>query len=195
MTSEAAPRQTPEGNELNELLGLFDAPAYVRRARGVDEALAYVLGKARQVREEYLGMVRLHLGVLYALAGDWSALRPWLADDDQAEVLESLRVTLAPRLRLPPPPTRSRRAIRRALKELLASLERFNSRWADHLRKVDLALVNEARDGYNRYYVLEKACAMRNDLLAKQHFVPLALMDLAELERHLPLLPVPRTRL
>jgi hypothetical protein len=193
MSHERTPHTTPDG-ELNELIGLFDAPAYVRRARGVEEALAYLLGQARRVREQWLLMVRLRLGVLHALVGgDWSVLRPWLADEHQFGVLESLRVELAPRLRLPPPPTRSRRALRKALKELLGSLERFNARWMDHLRLVDLSTVNEVREGYNRYYVLEKACAMRSDVLARRGFVPLPPLDLVELEQHLPLLPLPRT--
>jgi hypothetical protein len=193
MSNETTRGPRPEGGELNELMGLFDAPAYIRRARAVDDALAYLLGKARQVREEWLGMARLRLGVLHALAGDWSAVRPWLADDDQVQVLESLRVMLAPRLRLPPEPTRSPRALRHALKELLASLERFNVRWAEYLPKVDVTHVNELREGYNRHYVLEKSCALRSDRLAKLGFEPRAPLDLAELQRHLPLLPVPRT--
>src|SRR5262249_55939665 len=118
---------TPEGRELNDLMGMFDAPAYIRRARGVEQALQYLLGQARQQRDDWLGMVRLRLGVLHALAGDWSALRPWLADDDQVRLLEALHRELAPRLRLPPPRTSSSRALRRALRELLDSIERFNT--------------------------------------------------------------------
>ena len=52
--------------------------------------------------------------------------------------------------------------------------------------------VNDKRDGYNRYYVLEKACALRSDTLARLGFSPLPPMDLAELRAHLPPLPVPR---
>jgi hypothetical protein len=193
MTNESGPSITPEARELNELLGLFDAPAYIRRARGVEQALEYLLGQARRQREDWLGMVRLRLGVLHALAGDWSVLRPWLADDEQVRVLEALRAELKPRLRLPPAPTRSPRALRRALRELLESLERFNTRWAHYLRTVDVSYVNELREGYNRYYVLEKSCALRNDLLARRGFEPRPPLDLAELEGHLPPLPVPRT--
>jgi hypothetical protein len=191
--NEPVPAVTPEGSELNELLSLYDVPAYVRRGRGVEEALAYLLGQARQIREEWLGMVRLRLGVLHALAGDWSAVRPWLAGDAEVAVLESLHATLSPRLRLPPARSRSRRALQRALRELLSSLERFNARWADYLPKIDVTVVNELREGYNRYYVLEKTCAVRSDILARRGFEPLQPLDVAELERHLPLLPVPRT--
>ncbi len=193
MSIDRTPSSTPDDAELKELIGLFDAPAYVRRARGVEEALEYLLARARVQREEWLGMVRLRLGTLHALAGDWSAVRPYLADDEQVRVLQGLYESLAPRLRVPPEPTRSRRALRRALAELLASLERFNRRWAEHLGKIDLSPVNELREGYNRYYVIEKACAIRNDVLAKRGFEPLPPLDRAEVERRLPLLPVPRT--
>src|SRR5690349_19597252 len=76
--------------ELNELLGLFDAPAYIRRARGVEEALELALLRGRTRRDEWLAMPRLRLGQLRALAGGWDALRPLLADDEQIAVLERL---------------------------------------------------------------------------------------------------------
>ena len=186
-----AEEEADDGVDLKMLSSLFDAPAYVRRARNVEQALEHVLGKARAVRHEWLEMPRLRLGVLRALAGEWSALRAWLADDEQLAVLERLHEDLAPRLRLPPAPTRSPRALRRALSELIASLERFNARWLEHLRKIDLSQVNQLREGYNRYYLLEKVCAVRNDAVARAGFAPLSPLDLADLLRHLPPLPVP----
>src|SRR5688500_4232366 len=101
-----------DGIDMQMLAGLFDAPAYVRRAR-----------------DEWLSMARLRVGLLHALAGDWQAVRPWLADDEQLGVLEQLHKELSPKLRLPPEPTRSPRALRRALQELIESLQRFNARW------------------------------------------------------------------
>lgn len=53
-------------------------------------------------------------------------------------------------------PTTSSRALRRALRELTESIERFNQRWQEFLQGVDVSHVNELRDGYNRWYVLEK---------------------------------------
>jgi hypothetical protein len=195
--SNDAPTQggIPEGTELQQLISLFDAPAYIRRARGVEEALEHILLSARKVREEWLAMTRLRIGVLHALAGDWKVLRPWLVDDEQEYVLESLHQMLAPKLRLPPAPTRSSRALRNALYELIASVERFTKRWNDYLDKVDLTTVNALRAGYNRYYLLEKSCAMRSDVLARIGFVALAPLTRAELEQLLPPLPVPRTAL
>jgi len=177
--------------EENELASLFDTPAYMRRAKGVEEALEQLLARCRQQREQWLLMARLRLGQLHALAGDWMALRPLLADDEQITVLEWLRQHLAPKLRLPPAATKSQRVLRRALRELIESLERFNVKWREYLPKVDLKAVNDLRDGYNRYYVLEKACALRSDLLARHGFTPLPPFDLRALEAQLPPLPVP----
>lgn len=182
----------PDRRFENEIAGLFDAPAYIRRARGVDAALEQLLGRARVQRDEWLEMPRLRLGQLQALAGAWSALVAHLADRTQLEVLVSLEETLQPQLRLPLAPTTSARVLVAALDELIGSLERFNARWHDYLAKIDVTAVNRLRDGYNRYYVLEKACALRSDLLARQGFRPLPPLDVAELYRHLPLLPVPR---
>src|SRR5205823_2559018 len=102
---------------------------------------------------------------LRALAGGWEAVRPHLAGDEEVGVLEGLESALEPRLRAPVAPTRSARAVRRALRELVASLERFNRRWAEYLPTVDLRPVNELREGYNRYYLLEKECALRSPAL------------------------------
>jgi hypothetical protein len=181
-----------EGREMQQVLASFDAPAYIRRARGVQVALDHLLHKCRAQRDEWLGMVKLYLGRLHALAGDWSALRPLVADDDQLLVLESLRVSLAPKLRAPVPATSSQRVLRHALHRLVGGLERVNARWRDYLEKVDRSVINQLRDGYNRYYVLEKACALRSDRLAGLGFVPLAPLTLEELAGHLPPLPVPK---
>ena len=71
------------------------------------------------------------------------------------------------------------------------SIRRFNGRWLEFLEKIDLTPVNELRASYNRYYLLEKECAMRSARLARQGFVRLSLLSVAELAVVLPALPVP----
>ena len=56
----------------------------------------------------------------------------------------------------------------------------------------DFTALNELREGYNRFYVLEKECVVRSLALARVGFVPLPPMTLAELTRLLPPLYVPR---
>jgi hypothetical protein len=177
-----------------QFLSRFDAPAYIRRARGVQAALDQLLEYCRSRRAEWLEMVRLRIGMLHALAGDWDNLLPLLADEDQLDILRYQLAALASPLRAPVEPTTSAHALRRALQELRESLERFNHRWRAFLSGVDLSTVNELREGYNRYYVLEKECAVRSARIARQGFVPLQPLTLDELESHFPLLPVPCLR-
>jgi len=77
----------------------------------------------------------------------------------------------------------------RALRESLAT---FNRRWLEFLPTIDLTSVNEARDGYNRYYLLEKECATRSPRLARQGFQRLELFTVQELTAMLPILPIPK---
>ncbi len=139
-------------------------------------------------------MVRLRLGLLHALAGDWGNLRPLLADDDQLDILRRLHAELAPRLRVAVEPTASAGALRQAFRELQESITRFNLRWRAFLAGLDLREVNRLRDGYNRYYVLEKECALRSPRLARQGFRPLDPATPEDFEALLPPLPVPRGR-
>lgn len=175
-------------------LSQFDVPAYIRRARGVQAALEQLLDHCRRCRAEWLEMVRLRIGMLHALAGDWGNLRPFLTDESQLDILRYVLAALAAPLRAPMEATPSARALRPALRELCESLERFNQRWRAFLVSLDLRAVNELREGYNHYYVLEKECAVRSPRVARQGFVPLQPLTLDELSDQFPLLPVPQLR-
>jgi hypothetical protein len=177
---------------VQQVVAHYDAPAYVRRARRVQNALDQLIHRCRHQRDEWLMMVRLELGLLAGLAGEWDRLRPWLTDADQVDVLRQLHGILEPRLRVRVELTSSKRQLRRTLRNLIAALERFNQRWRDYLPTVDLSTVNHLRDGYNRYYLLEKECAMRSVVVARQGFIPLAPMTMDDLTTLLPPLPVPQ---
>jgi hypothetical protein len=201
MSDAPADTTTPEGEsaplgatdrELLDVLGRYGPPAYVRRARGVELALELLLAKGRKQREEWLLMVRINLARLHALAGDWSALTPWL-DEAQRQGLQALYATLAPTLRAPLERTTSARGLRRALRELIVSLERFNKRWLAWVAGLDLGAVNEARAGYNRFYLVEKEAALRNPTLARRGYQPLGPLTVEEVLGHLPVLFVPKT--
>jgi hypothetical protein len=173
---------------------LYDAPAYVRRARATEAAYELLLTRCRRQRDEWLLIVRLRLGTLKALAGEWAALLPCLADEQQLASLEQMHAELSPKLRAPVASTTSRRRLRRGLVELRESIGRFNQRWQSYLPTVDLVPVNELRDGYNRYYLLEKECALRSPRLARQGFTRLEPLTTADLFAALPLLSVPALR-
>jgi hypothetical protein len=179
-------------HSVQRFLAHYDVPAYVRRARGVEEAFDLLLGRCRQQREEMLSVVRTRIGLLKALAGAWDVLQPFLKDSRDISTLRDLHASLAPKLRFPPGPSSSSRALRRALQELCESLLHFNQRWQAFLQTVDLTPINELRDAYNRYYLLEKECALRSARLARQGFRRLDPLTLDELAALLPALPVPQ---
>ncbi|HXG11012.1 MAG TPA: hypothetical protein VNK04_14735 [Gemmataceae bacterium] len=188
------PGRDDERRLFHQVLSQHNEPAFARRARRVQEAFDGLLERCRHCRDEMLTMVRLRLGTLEALAGDWAALRPLLADEAQVEVLRRMHTELEPRLRVPIERTSSTRKLRQALEELAESIQHFNQRWQAHLQTVDLSAVNELRDGYNRYYVLEKECALRSPRVARLGFRRLEPLTRDELAALLPPLPVPRLR-
>src|SRR5262249_44407610 len=137
---------------------------------------------------------RSRLGALQALTPDWDVLRPALAGEEQVRVLEQLQTALGQQPRPPAAPTPSRRALWRALRDLAESVERFNRQWHAFLEGVALPRVNELREGYNRYYVIEKECAVRSPRVARLGFRPLPPLTRDELTALLPPLPVPQLR-
>jgi hypothetical protein len=174
-----------------QVLGQYDAPAYMRRARQVQAAYEELLRRCQHQRDVWLPMVRLRISVLAAwLGGDWDRLGPWLLGDEIA-ALRNLHAQLGRPLRVPLEPTTSTRKLQQALRQLKESAERFDLRWQAFLPTVDLREVNALRDGYNRYYVLEKECAVRSFRLARQGFRPLELLTVEDLAALFPLLAVP----
>jgi hypothetical protein len=188
------PLGRPDNLELQQLLSHYGGPAYVRRGRRVQEAFDQLLARCQSQREEWLELVRIRLGTLYALAGDWTLIGSLLDNTGQLDALRQMHEELQPELRAPVEPTTSSRRIRLALEELAESLIRFNARWQRFLEELDLSPVNELRDGYNRYYLLEKECALLNGNLARRNFTRLAPLTHAELAIRFRSLPVPRSR-
>jgi hypothetical protein len=178
----------------DEVVGRYGEPAYVRRGRAVEHAYQDLLDHCRARRREWLHMVRVRLGVLFALAGGRDALVPLLRDEEEALALERLHSELAPALRVPIEPTTSRRALSLALIELTESMERFNRRWREYLPTVDLSRVNDLRTSYNRYYILEKECATHSASVARQGFQPLEPLTSDDLADRLPPLPLPQLK-
>jgi hypothetical protein len=179
----------------NELLAQYDGPAYLRRARRVQAAYDQLLDQCRRQRDEWLAMVRVRLGTLRGLAGAWEALAPHLADEGQTRLLEELWAALDPHPRLPVEPTTSARALRAAVRELGESAQRFNRRWLAFVGGLDLTALNDERAKYNRYYLLEKECAVRSPYIARAGYKPLDPLTHEEVLAALPPLTVPALRL
>ncbi len=186
------PAYADEQHVIKEMIGRFDAPAFIRRARRVEESYQHLLAKLDRERTQKLEMVRLRLGQLRALAGSWSALEPWFPDAAELTALQSLHDLLRPVLRLPPEPTTSWRILRGALVELTEAMAIFNRRWQKVLAQTDLTPVNAEREGYNRYYLLERECALGAARASREKFRPLESLTPTEIAERFPLLALPR---
>ena len=165
--------------------------AFIRRAKLVETTWSCLLDACARARLERLAFVRLRLGQMRALAGDWDVIRASLPHDDDFAFLQRLHDELQPRLRLPLEATTSKRVLRNAAFELVEAMEMFNGRWERWLAKVDLTPVNRAREDYNRYYLFEKECAVGSARVARIGFVKLTPVTSADVASHFPLLPLP----
>lgn len=152
--------------EMRAILGMFDVPAFARRGQDLEFTLRVFHDRLRRQRDEWLEMVRMRLRQWSAAVEGPEAWRGHFAGP-----LEDLWRRAGGE-----PPTwsnaatpRRRRAIAR---DLIASVERFNLRWARRLERLELGPINAQIDRYNRYYLLEKECVLRSARLAARHFSP-----------------------
>lgn len=76
MNEIAIPGMDDESQLFKRVLAQYDAPAYIRRARSVEEAIHELTESCRRQRDERLQMVRLRIGVLHGLCGEWSVWPP-----------------------------------------------------------------------------------------------------------------------
>ena len=177
---------------VQEIAGRF-GPAFVHApCQAGRNDLARLLEQGGHARRERLAMVRLRVGQLHALAGGWDALHSLVPDDADRALLARLHDELQPDLRMPLEPTTSVRTLRGALRDLLEAMESFNARWQRWLAELDLTAVNKVREDYNRYYLLEKECALGFAAVARRDFKPLPAITRGDVEEQLPLLELPR---
>jgi hypothetical protein len=178
-----------------QLMAQYGAPAFLQRAHRMKNAFDFLVRTCRGKRDEELMMVRIRLGFLHGMtAGDWKVLLPFLTDETQTEVLAKLHAELDPKLEVQVTPTTSARKLRSALGDLCRALEAFNEVWRRHLAGLDLSEINYLREGYNRWYVFEKECALRSPEIARRGFVPMPPATVEEVAEQVPELAVPRLK-
>jgi hypothetical protein len=180
--------------QVRQVLERYDAPAFSRRAKQVEAALAELCARCAERRREDLALVGLRLAQLLARAGDWAGVAELVDDAATVAALRAVYDDLQPRLRDPVVLTHSLRKRQRALAELAVSVEHFNRRWGEFLRGLDLGPVNALIEGYNRFYLLEKECMVRSPQLARLGFQRLERVTVEDVARRYPTLPVPRPR-
>ncbi|MCS6977398.1 MAG: hypothetical protein NZM31_10380 [Gemmatales bacterium] len=185
----------PEGGNADRLaktvMARYDGPAYMRRARQMELAIEALHRQCQTTRDEMLHLVRHRLGLLLEMAGSWQALVPHYIDTPQAEVLRQLgpepHWDAAPSGKPKVSPSR----LRSALHELCEAIAWFNLRWLEFLQGLDLDTVNGLIAGYNRWYVLEKECAVGSIRVARQGFRPVPPITREDLKNRYPPLPLP----
>lgn len=153
----------------NRVLATFDAPAFMKRAKGVEQAYDDLLQVLAHRRAKELAPVREAAAEVLRLGG---AIAP----------------ALAALLDLPTRPATD--SARRAVRVLRDRSARFNRFWLGYLADLDLSALNALRDGYNRWYVIEKECIVGNREIARAGFAPLAPLTAGDLERLFPVLPL-----
>jgi hypothetical protein len=199
MSDEATIPPRQEGHEwIRWIQAQYGGPAFIRRGKRLLDALHELeqsLARLRQPGhdEDWLAMVRVRLGQLYALAGGWKNLEP-LLDSANLHIIQQLYGDLQPQLRLPPSPDPRPAVLRSALRELQEAITYFNRRWLRHLQNLDLSPYQRLIADYNRYYVLEKECFLQSPRLARLGFKPLPPLSWQSLLERFPLLPVPQLR-
>ncbi|MGE5192140.1 MAG: hypothetical protein ACM3U2_06515 [Deltaproteobacteria bacterium] len=175
----------------DDMLLAFDSPAFIRRAMQVEAAWDALVAVCRRERERLLEMPRMRLARFLALSRSWPAAGSALCRAEDLAYLKELHADWQPRLRTAMNPPRMESVLARALADLARSFLRFNRRWRAFLGELDLRPINQLREGYNRYYLLEKECALRSARLAREGFVPLPPVRIESLIELFPLLNVP----
>jgi hypothetical protein len=191
MDDMSLPERDNEQKLFQHVMAHYDTPAFVRRALSVHHALEKLHARCRLQRDKWFIDGRLVLEDLASQLSAWDALLPFLVLPEQGDLFPHFQEQLRAQPRFRSANTSSWR-VHWALAGLIDWIQRFNQRWRHFLTSQDLAPLNHLRDGYNRYYVLEKECALRSARLARQGFEPMAPYTLQDLQTQFPLLPVPQ---
>jgi hypothetical protein len=181
--------------DADDMLLAFDAPAFVRRALQVEIAWEGMQAVCRRERERLLEMPRMRLARFVMLRESWSKDLSSICSPDDLAYLDRLHQDWKPRLRSTVQPARTEAAVVQALADVARSFARFNRRWLAYLGELDLRPLNQLRDGYNQFYVLEKECALRSARLAREGFVPLAPVRVEDLLERFPVLKIPQLQM
>lgn len=171
------------------VLGQYDAPAYIRRARNVESDLDELFIRCNSLRRQWLNQPERIYHELKAKAGQWDRLEKWVSRPEQFAYLLRLEGLLQPVLKYPPPVSRWFWGVGKSIEQLRLQIRQFNQAWEKHLKELDLNPLNRSREGYNRWYILEKECAMGSSALAGRGFEKLEPITHAELLAQFPLLP------
>lgn len=175
------------------VLGQFDAPAFIRRAKSVEMDTETLFHKCKKHRNGWLHQPQRAFHAIKSRVGgtppDWQRLLAWSKQPEQIAYLRDLDPFLEPALRFPPKPSRWFWGISQEIEILRKQIKGFNQAWLEWVQELDLSEINNARDGYNKWYLLEKECSILSCAVASQGFVPLTLLTPGDILSWFPLIP------
>ncbi|QEF97399.1 hypothetical protein Mal15_14390 [Stieleria maiorica] len=174
-----------------------EEPAFITRRRRLDAAIEQLRWTCQTHRQTLLRGPQLHLRKIATMIdGDWSRLASRLAVPIQWRVYASLHETINADSQPPAWANQGLWAvpIDRPLRDLARSVDRFNRDWEGYLNRFDLDPINQTIADFNEYYVLEKACALGREDLARLGFQPMSLLTPASLQAEFPTVELPRLR-
>lgn len=155
------------------LLGLGDPPAFLRRGQSVADAENRVRRKCETAREEMLFAVKLRLRAWNRLVGDREFIRRSMSAEAVSAIARlNESVFGADESTVSIEPTGWPVFAGRRWNAIVAAVEDFNRNWRRFIDAFQLDDLHRAIDGYNRYYVLEKECAVRSIHTARRGFTP-----------------------
>src|SRR5262249_28770915 len=111
-----------------QVLAHFSAPAYVVRARQVEQAFEDLIHRCTRRRDEWLKDIRRRLSSLCSVEENCNVIRRYMSNDEQFSIL--LQLSTSPgETKGQPGQLSFGRATRRELRELRSNIERFNKKW------------------------------------------------------------------
>ncbi|MEM9646076.1 MAG: hypothetical protein AAF989_13895 [Planctomycetota bacterium] len=184
-------KEGSRGEFLRLLAEFGEEPAFVRRAKSVDDSWHQLVNRCRHEQEERLHWPRLRFAALRRrVQGDWQRLKKHLQDPSELDRLARLDAEWEP---LCVSAQEVPWTDWGALRDFVDSALRFNAAWDRYLNQLDLEKTNQVRRDFNEYFPLEKECAF-GGMTGMQPFQPLPMVSRAEVGDLFPLLNVPRLR-
>jgi hypothetical protein len=179
-------------DSLAQVLGLYDTPAYVRRGIQLAEARQRVFRRCETARAELLQGVLIHLKLLRQYVSDITELRDYAASEQDFQILRNLMSLLPANATVHALPFAAAKwGIGAQMRSLFQCVDRFNRRWTRFLADIDLSDIDAQVAAYNRYYLLEKECALGSPRLASRGFQPARTITRSELAQRYPLMACP----
>lgn len=174
------------------LRGACGAPAYVRRARNLEAAECDLHGRLVRLWFERARSIACDVKNLCARFADDAAVAEYIGNTRRAAAFAEVAALVRGHPEYEAIPVdRSLLSAGPAgrLRSIVAGVRSFNAHWPRAVEGIDLDPINEQIDEFNRWYPLERECAMKYAFHALDNFRPRMRITHADLVCRLSLLP------